>query len=268
MSEISILTSAAGNRMLGYVSPVYYQSKVMQAIFQANGKAIDDLDAWCEEIKLQLFPQTATWGLKYWEDALGLPTNENINLDIRRQRVLSKITTKTPMTPAKMKAIVEQVTALPVDIEENVADYTFRVELHPDGQTPILLGDVIKAVNAAKPSHLSFELAVVYESTIAIKAEVPAPVLFDLAFCGEVICGAYPEPNDATQYSTGIGISGSYSTAAQPFRICGTFFSGDETEFSNDARSYMEDINLSAGYSMALQEYPLCGEIICGEVVV
>ncbi|NSW90203.1 MAG: YmfQ family protein [Firmicutes bacterium] len=263
-----ILTSESGIRMLGYVSPIYFQSRIMLAIFQVNGLQVDDLQSWTAGIRDQLFPQTATWGLKYWESLLGLLVNESISIETRRQKVLSRLVTRTPITPEKMKFIVEQTTSVPAEIEENIADYTFRVVIYPDGQTSIILKDVIEAVNAAKPAHLSYEIGLKYASTISLKGEMLVNVPSELVFCGEIICGAYPEENAATEYAAEIRLAALYSTAEQAYKLCGAFMSGDDTEFSNDAASYSSNINITASYSTTLKNYLICGEIICGEAII
>ena len=70
-STNELLKSQSGKRMLSYVAPVYYQSRVAMAIFQANGVEFDELNLWMDEIKAQLFPQSATWALKYWKKCWG-----------------------------------------------------------------------------------------------------------------------------------------------------------------------------------------------------
>ena len=81
------ITSESGQRMLSYVAPIYYHSYVAMAIFQINGAEVDDLKAWTAEIKGQLFPQSATWGLKYWENELGIQINETLPIETSRDRL-------------------------------------------------------------------------------------------------------------------------------------------------------------------------------------
>jgi hypothetical protein len=153
---MNILTSESGKRMITYIAPIYEQSAVMQTIFECTGKEVDDLQAWCEDIKMQLFPQTATWGLSIWEQRLGIVTSANTPIEARRQAIMSKLTIRTPMTPARMKYIVESITGVSAIIEENVAPYTFWIYLLSLGNRNIDIDRLIEAVKNAKPAHLSF----------------------------------------------------------------------------------------------------------------
>lgn len=288
MSDIKILTSPSGERMLGYVSPLYYQSKVMLSIFQANGREFDDINTWCEEIKLQIFPQTATWGLKYWEDALDIITNEALGLEIRRQKVISKIVTKTPVNPAKMKSILEQMTKLQVDIDENVADYTFGVKFYSKEYSNIVLEQITKAIKSAKPSHLSFDLTINYviELTLNILFSrwtselIPQCGTFDSSgnpvkvtdgwSFEEVITNTFDKylsekllVASETTYSTGQGysiiqyISNLFSRFfSEPFLIC-----SEDTFITSSGRSFNSSlINTHEAYLS--EPMPACSEIL------
>ncbi len=43
------------------------------------------------DLQAQFFAKTATWGLKYWEQFLGIPTNENLSDDVRRAAICNKL---------------------------------------------------------------------------------------------------------------------------------------------------------------------------------
>lgn len=157
-----ILTSPKGTEMIKTVSPIYidYKVKIMMAIFQAIGQEWDKADELADEVLLQLFPQTATWGLRYWEDLLDIPINETIPIQKRRSLVLSKIKLRAPMTPARLANIIYSLTkenTMKVEVEENVEPYTFMVTLvTKNGGVNYL--DVYKTIKKIKPSHESFYL--------------------------------------------------------------------------------------------------------------
>lgn len=154
------LTSPKGIEMIKTVSPIYIdcQVKIMMAIFEAIGYEWDEADKLADEVLLQLFPQTATWGLRYWENLLKIPTNETIPIDKRRALVLSKIKLRAPMTPKRIADIVYSLTkenVASVEVEENVEPYTFMVTLTTkEGGIDYLA--VYKTIKEIKPSHESF----------------------------------------------------------------------------------------------------------------
>jgi hypothetical protein len=190
---MSVLTSESGKRMLGYVAPVYYSSLVMQAIFQATGTEVDDLQQWTAEIRDQLFPQRATWGLPYWEYVLGLPTNNSTPIEKRRQAILSKMVTRIPITPAKIRQIAERDTGKTARVENRISPYTFRVTIESDG-SGVDLAKLNEAMNYAKPAHLTAEYGIAYSVQIEINCEAPVIGQGTLSFASNrLYCGTWPD---------------------------------------------------------------------------
>lgn len=162
-----ILTSESGKRMLGYVSPVYDKSRIMLAIFEAIGREIDSLDASITDIRDQFFPQTSTWGLKYWEQQLGLPVNETLPLEIRRANVISRLATKYPMTRNRMERIINgYVPSQTAKVVEYFSEYSFAAILPVDEEINYI--EMGKAVYDAKPAHLRFIASPQVRETISI----------------------------------------------------------------------------------------------------
>lgn len=152
-----VLTSESGKRMLGYWPAIYRDSYILQAIYQANGQEMDDLDVLTDEVRLQLFPQTATWGLRIWEQSLGLPVIESQPLELRRAKVESRLMTRYPITRAQMENIVNQfVSNKSAQISVYPERYAFRVEI-PAGDF-VWIDALVDAVHYAKPAHLTFYL--------------------------------------------------------------------------------------------------------------
>jgi len=58
----------------------------------------------------QFHPQTATWGLTTWEKKLGLPTNSNLDLELRRAKVMAKLLGASLMTVANTNKLVNLFT--------------------------------------------------------------------------------------------------------------------------------------------------------------
>lgn len=66
-------TNPTALRMLSRISPIYDRSYVGKWIFEVMGADMDDVRLRFEELRAQAFPETATWGLFYWEQRYGLP---------------------------------------------------------------------------------------------------------------------------------------------------------------------------------------------------
>lgn len=159
--------------MLEYISPIYQNSKIEQAIYEAIGTEFDNADELANEVLLQLHPQTATWGISFWEQRLKLPINENEDLERRRRKVIARLQSKaSTITPERMAMILKNFTGADINIEENVAPYTFRVNLTGRDGFPKSLEDLYKEVKRIKPSHLSvkYKLVSITQSKLFIGA--------------------------------------------------------------------------------------------------
>src|SRR5690606_18838773 len=186
-----IVTSPSGRRMLGYIVPIYDFDRFALHIFQALGLEIDDAWQLVQEVRKQAFVQTATWGLRYWEQRFGLPVNESIPIEQRRSRILVWMNTEWPMTRRRMKTIVSEAVGLPVEIEENVAPYTFLVLINWNEDKPLDLARVREVIEEAKPAHLAFRFGDVNPVTVEIQEE-SSTYHTKLQMCGTFLAGQRP----------------------------------------------------------------------------
>lgn len=190
-----MITSAKGRRMLGNISPIYGQSRIMQAIMQAAGAEFDGASQLADEVFAQLFPQTATWGISYWETLLKIPSNKGLSIEQRRARVLSRMQYRRPMTRERLERIVNQFvvgkTARVVEIRNK---YSFRAH--------ILFGEIIyfydlyKAVHEAKPAHLQFSPMALWHDVLAYIILLFRPYVMLHPELGSLrVCGYWPHWN-------------------------------------------------------------------------
>lgn len=150
-----MLDSNNGKKMFDSISPVYKNSIIMKSLFEAIGMEFDTLDDLIEEVKLQLFPQTTTWGLKYWEERCGLPTNTDELLQERRNKVIAKLQSKHIMNPKRMAMILQKYTGADIKVLETTAPYTFEIDLIGRTTFPKSLEQLYQTVRKIKPSHLA-----------------------------------------------------------------------------------------------------------------
>lgn len=150
-----MLNSNNGIKMFDSISPVYKNSIIMKSLYEAIGMEFDTLDDLIEEVKLQLFPQVATWGLKYWEERCGLPTNTDEPLQTRRNKVIVKLQSKHIMNPKRMAMVLQKYTGADIKVIDNTAPYTFEIDLIGRTSFPKSLEQLYKTVRKIKPSHLA-----------------------------------------------------------------------------------------------------------------
>ncbi len=152
-----MITSTKGRQFLGYVSPIYEQSIIMQAILEAIGAEWDEAEKLADEVLAQLFPQTATWGITFWEWLLGIPPNHSVPIEQRRARVLASMQTRWPVTKSRLEQIVRAYSGdKQAFIREFFDQYRFEV-LFSLAQS-IDLKTVNEVVSETKPAHLDFSL--------------------------------------------------------------------------------------------------------------
>lgn len=126
----AILTNELGDIMLDMVAPIYDKSALTLYVFQALGtilsKEADFIDG---DFISQIFPQTATWGLVAWEDEFGITPDASKTIEQRRQYLMSVMYKHTPMTPYRIKQMVEGITGFNCDIVENYRQNTMLISI-------------------------------------------------------------------------------------------------------------------------------------------
>lgn len=187
-------TSEAAKRMMGYITGngFYDNSWVGKWLFQVMGTEIEDARRIVEELTYQVFPETATWGLKYHEEKYGLPVRENLSPEERRKLILEKRDTKAPITPWRIEQLLGNTTGFEthvIDINELVNDIqhpnVFEVSMKGEGILDVPA--VIEKIKKLKQSHTSFSLFLYCDTGIAITPSVSSTkIVYDR-------CGTLPK---------------------------------------------------------------------------
>lgn len=176
-------TSPAAKRMLKTVSPIYDNAYVAKWIFQVMGLEIDEAWQFIEELRLQAFPETATWGIEYWEQRYHIAPDESLSLEERRQRVIIKRGKRSPMNPARIERIVRDVTGREDIVTEDNGTYTFHISILP-GESTVDYQELIDTIKSVKPSHLAFK--VLFETDVSMTIQVNNQAYtFEYPLCGE-----------------------------------------------------------------------------------
>lgn len=111
-------------------TPAYYQySAIFYAIQKAIADDLDNLNTKQDTIGPQLYILTATWGLRYWEEILGLPTILTDSYDVRRSRVLAAWRGIGNFGVDLIKAIISAYTHEPVRVWLAVAAFEVVIEI-------------------------------------------------------------------------------------------------------------------------------------------
>lgn len=192
----------AKDRMLEYLPPYYQASRVIEAILSAQGQEIDKLFEALDQTLEQFFVVSATWGLRYWEELLGLLVNETLPVDERRRQILAKrrgvaqplLVILQAIAPGLEARFGGDIIPFVLPVKHNAAEYDFGV--------------LIPTLEIRKPAHktYSFQLLppdqpsgyVIYGNHAAGRGKV--------AFqpeAGAVYAGRWPRWNTPGQMRTG-----------------------------------------------------------------
>ena len=172
MSVLTELPSTeTGQRMLKSISPVYDKSYVMKWLMEVMGLEMEAALSYFEELRLQAFPETATWGLKYWEMKYHLEMEpEGKTLDERRKLIFAKRWRFAPMNPARMEQYIENITGVPANVTEHPELYTFDISFVGIYGEPPNMDVLIAAVKRVKPSHLQCNCNLLYRTHAELTA--------------------------------------------------------------------------------------------------
>lgn len=146
--------------------PGYYQNSAPVAeLERAIGTQVEALWEDREDLLRQLWVDTATWGLAWWESWCGLPVDTTLSHEARRARVKAKLRGRGTTTVELIASVVAGYGYDPgqVAVVEHPAESRFEVVLSGLAETPTELSGITAAVNEVKPAHLdwyfTFELA-------------------------------------------------------------------------------------------------------------
>ncbi len=181
-------TNETAKRMMSRVSPVYDRSYVGKWLFQVMGQEMGDARTRFEELRLQVTPETATWGLMYWEMRYGIPVDETQSIEARRKTILVRRGIRSPMNPARIEKILGDMCGRTVSVTENVAPYTFQVSIMA-GDTTVDYGELVTRLRKIKPSHQRFEL--IFEANTGVRIR-PQRTMYRFPY---VLTGTVPQVN-------------------------------------------------------------------------
>lgn len=129
-----------------------FDDKIFNQTILAIGSQLDSLDADTDDLLRQLFPQTCTWAIAFWEKLCDV-NNEDKPLEIRRAKVISKLAQVSPITIKKVENIVRNF--VKDSYVENISkQYAFRLNLN--GEFNFNLQQLREVIEDIKPAHLAY----------------------------------------------------------------------------------------------------------------
>lgn len=118
----------------------------------------------------QLEVETATWGLKYWETALGLNVGESKDADYRRSRIRAKLRGAGVTTVAMVKNVAESFSDGAVDVTEHPDQYQIDIKFVGTLGIPPNMDDLTQSLRESLPAHLKWDYLFVYNTNAVLSA--------------------------------------------------------------------------------------------------
>lgn len=210
-------TSESAKKMLRSVTEGFYDnSYVGKWIFQVMGLEMDDAEMRVNELAEQVFPETATWGIRYLEQKYNLKENTALSLEERRKIVLGKRKQFRAMNPALMENRLKDLTGSDAaEVTEYAGSYNFDVWIQ-DIEETVNYGKVLEYIRKVKPSHMAMLLIAEYNPQFTVDVTASSQIVFNSS--------VYPRFNYPVMYLDGSWLlDGKYSL--------GGFKAGDSLDF-------------------------------------
>lgn len=112
----------------------------------------------------QLCVNTATWGLQYWEQTLGITVEQGKDLEYRRSRIRSKLRGSGVTTVALIESVAESFSNGDVAVTEYPQAYRLEIKFVGTIGIPPNLEDLTASLQEILPAHLAWDYVMVYNT--------------------------------------------------------------------------------------------------------
>lgn len=242
-------------------SASYYQeSQLFFYIINAKARGYDLVNEKQDDLALQLSPLTATWGLIYWEQSVGLPMLPNGDYATRRPKVLARLQNYenfgAPMIHRIAEAYGEKIRVY-IDPAECLVTIVFQRGV------PTFLEEFKKAVDNIIHAHMGTEYKFEYIITGGLEMLTQYHVYgYNVPEAGaSAICGTLPfTATEGRLYSAGLGVSGKVDTVLRDYDQTGTIASGPLPFVSTEGRVYRTVIAEAVDGTYTIETYKQSSE--------
>ncbi len=148
--------------LIKYLPHFYGNSEEVKELQEALSDEGTIIENEINSIKNQVFVDSATWGLTYWEKLLGLHTDTTQTNEVRRSRIKTYLRNNGTCTKVKLKNICHSYVNGEVEIIEDNANYKLTVKFVGENGVPANIDYLRNALREAIPAHLQFLFAYSY----------------------------------------------------------------------------------------------------------
>lgn len=155
--------------LIKYLPDFYHEAQEVRNIQASLSSENTEVKQCINDVLNQLFIDTATWGLDYWEKILALQSDTKESLENRRARIKTRLRGTGTVTRDMIKNVCESFVNGKVDIIENTNDYSFVIKFIDIKGVPGNVDYLKSSIEEIKPAHLSFSFEFLYNTWNSIK---------------------------------------------------------------------------------------------------
>lgn len=251
----SILKSDYAKKAVDQISAIYGNAYYVLWLFQVIGIEFDYIESFVQDLQdNQLFPETATWALKYYEKSCGIEVNEELSYEERRARIMLK-NSIVPINPARMEFVVKTLTGRDVHIIERIAPNTFEIDIE-NGASEADIDRIYEIMNQIKQAHTIFKIVFNSDVSVAIRASPKNAKLYYNMTSTTTKTGTHPNVNIAGRKAENeLIVENSTENGNFPYPLSGTI-----PDVSNVAAFNRMDVIAESNEQCTTFDYNLTSE--------
>ena len=147
----------------------YHNSDFVKAYMSSQTVEHSFIKESIEDLVNNLYVNTATWGLDYFEEKLGLQTDKSKTYEERRERIKAKKISTRTTTVKMIKDTALAFDCGEVEITEMYNDYAFKLKFVSEKGRPKNIEDFKSAIDEIKPAHLAYILEFMFNTHQQLK---------------------------------------------------------------------------------------------------
>ncbi len=149
--------------LMRYLPHFYVSSTIMKAIQDAYAEELGQVYYFLNDfLKQFLTPTTATWGLAFWEQELGLKTDISKSYEERREIIMARLRGIGTVGKNVLISAASAFSGGDVDVIEYPAEHRFVVKFIGTLGVPKNMASFVEMVEDVKPAHLTYSFEYTY----------------------------------------------------------------------------------------------------------
>ncbi|APB77374.1 DUF2313 domain-containing protein [Paenibacillus polymyxa] len=141
-------------KLMSYLPDYYQEIEEFVQIMDTEDIELDKVNAAIVDTFKQFHPETATWGIAYWERDLKITPLPSKPIEQRRSVVISKMRGSGKVSASMIKNVADSYDRGKVDVIVYPAEYRFDIKFIGTLGVPPNLQDLKDAIEEIKPAHL------------------------------------------------------------------------------------------------------------------